>query len=125
VERLVKASGLKPIVVFRKGEARVPGSPKVNRESGFNVDVSRADGALEKQARDAVRFFRRHAAGISRLRRHPQFGGMTLDFAVYDRATDERPWPSYRLPASLIEVAGKHRLEIELSFYGPGSPQAG
>jgi len=45
---------------------------------------------------------------------------MTLDFGVYYRATKERPWPSYRFPASLIELAGKHGIEIELSFYGPG-----
>ena len=43
---------------------------------------------------------------------------MTLDFAVYDRATVDRPWPSYRLPATLIELAGKQGIEIELSFYG-------
>jgi hypothetical protein len=44
---------------------------------------------------------------------------MTLDFGLYDRATEERPWPSYHLPASLIELAGKYHIEIELSFYGP------
>src|SRR5439155_19580401 len=31
--------------------------------SGFNVDVSDADGVLEKQARDAVRFLKSHAMG--------------------------------------------------------------
>jgi hypothetical protein len=48
---------------------------------------------------------------------------MSLDFGVYDRA--ERPWPSYHLPASLIELAGKYRIEIELSFYGPEGRHAG
>jgi hypothetical protein len=45
---------------------------------------------------------------------------MTLDFGIYDRATKEKPWPSYHLPAALVELAGKHGIEIELSFYGSG-----
>ena len=121
VETLLKASGLKPIVVFRKGKPRAPGRSNVNRQSGFNVDVSRGDGVLERQVLDAVRFLRRHAGGVSRLRRHEQCGRMTLDFGIFDRTTEETPWPSFHLPASLIELAGKHRIDIELSFYGPGS----
>ena len=120
VELLIRASGLKPIAVFRRGQPRAPGSTHLNRQSGFNVAVSKADGALEKQAQDATRFLRRHAAGLSRLRRREKCRPMTLDFGVYYRATKERPWPSYRFPAALIELAGKHGIEIELSFYGPG-----
>jgi len=120
VELLIRASGLKPIVVYRKGQPRAPGSTHLVRQSGFNVDVSEADGALEKQVQDASRFLKRYSAGLKRLRRNEKFGGMTLDFGVYDRATKERPWPSYRFPASLIELAGKYGIEIELSFYGPG-----
>jgi hypothetical protein len=115
---LVKVSGLQPIVIHRKGHPRVPGATALSPSSGFNVDVSRADGRLEKQAIDAARFLRRHMSGLARLRRCKAFGGMTLDFAVYDRATVDRRWPSYRLPATLIELAGKQGIEIELSFYG-------
>jgi hypothetical protein len=50
---------------------------------------------------------------------------MTLDFGLYDRSTENRPWPSYRLPAALIEVAGKHRIELVLSFYGAKSGDEG
>ena len=118
VEALVDASGLRPLVVYRKGEPRVPGVAIQNRTSGFNVDVSRADGGIEKQARDAIRFLKRHDAGLRRLRLCKSFGGMTLDFGLYDRSTADRPWPSYRLPAALVQRAGKHGIEIELSFYG-------
>jgi hypothetical protein len=45
---------------------------------------------------------------------------MILDFGLYDLATNDRPWPTYRLPLALVELAGKHHIEIELSFYGPG-----
>ena len=122
---MVKASGLQSIVIHRKGHPRVPGGTALSPSSGFNVDVSGADGILERQARDAVSFLKRHAAGLARLRRCSAFGGMTLDFGVYDRATVDTPWPSYRLPAVLIELAGKNRIEIELSFYGVESKEAG
>jgi hypothetical protein len=42
---------------------------------------------------------------------------MVLDFGLYYQATPDRPWPSYRLPAALVELAGKYGIEIELSFY--------
>ena len=90
---------------------------RLSPSSGFNVDVSRADGNLEKHARDAIRFLKRHDAGLARLRRSKTFAGMTLDFAVYDHATLDKPWPSYRLPATLIQLAGKHAIAIDLSFY--------
>ena len=122
---LVKASGLHPIVIYKKGHPRVPGHTALSPSSGFNVDVSDADGVLEKQARDAVRFLKSHAMGLARLRRCKTFGGMTLDFGVYDRTTAERPWPTYRFPAPLIELAGKLGVELELSFYGVEPKEAG
>jgi hypothetical protein len=125
VEILVKASGLRPVVIHRKGHPRVPGATVLSARSGFNVDVSRADGVVEKQSRDAIRFLRRHAAGLGRLRRCQSFGAMSLDFGLYDRATELMPWPSYCLPAALIELAGKHGISIELSFYGSGSHDGG
>jgi hypothetical protein len=118
VEPLVKASGLRPIIIFRKGEPRVTGGTSLSPSSGFNVDVSRADGDLQKQANDAMRFLKRHDAGLRRLRRCKGFRSMTLDFAVYDQTSQTRPWPTYRLPAALIECAGRHGINIELSFYG-------
>ena len=94
-------------------------------ETRFNVDVRRVDGILEKQVQDAVRFLKRHGRGLARLRRSKAFGGMTLDFGVYDRKSADKPWPTYRLPAPLIELAGNHGIEIELSFYGVEQKNAG
>jgi hypothetical protein len=121
VEVLVQAFGLEPIVIHRKGQPRVPGGTHLSTKSGFNVDVSKANGTIEKQALDAIRFLKRHVTGLGRLRRCRGFCGMTLDFGLYDRATENKPWPSYRIPAALIELAGKHGIEIELSFYGSES----
>jgi hypothetical protein len=116
VEALVKTSGFRPIVVYRKGLPRVPGGTSLHRVSGFNVDVC-GDGLIEQQASVAVGFLKHHARALARLRRDRRFGGMELDFGLYDCKTPSRPWPSYRLPAALIQLAGKHRIEIVLSFY--------
>jgi hypothetical protein len=95
---------------------------RLSTRSGFNVNVS-AGGTVDKQAADAIRFLKRHEVGLRRMRRCKSFGDMTLDFGLYDRTTDERPWPSYRLPATLIELSGKDGIGIDLSFYGsePGT----
>ena len=119
VEKLVEASRLQPVSIYRKGQRRVPSARKLSRVSGFNVDVSRLDTGVKEQTRDAIRFLKRHRADLQRLRRVKTYKGMTLDFGLFDLATKNRPWPTYRLPAELIRLAGKHEIEIELSFYGP------
>ena len=117
VDAAVNASGLRPIAVFNRGAPKVPGGARVAASSGFNVEVSESED-LDEQVRDAVRFLKRHAVGLRRLHRLRIFGGMTLDFASGDRGTENVPWPSYRFPFALVELAGKHRIEIELSIYG-------
>jgi hypothetical protein len=125
VEALVHASGLEAIAVFRKRHPVVPGGTALSRSSGFNVEVSNADGLLQQQARDAVRFLKKHARGLARMRRCRAFGGMTLDFGLYYRTSSDTPWPSYRLPVPLIELAASHGVELELSFYGAETKDAG
>ena len=117
VDDLVRVFGLTPTAVFRKGHPKAAGSSVVSRTSGFNVVVSIAHG-LGLQGRDAVEFLTRHARRFGRLRRHVRFAGMTLDFGLRDRASRDVPWPSYRLPGRLVALAGKHGIELELSFYG-------
>lgn len=46
VEQLVNASRLRPIVIFRKGQPKYGNVRR--RVSGFNVEVSDADGMLEE-----------------------------------------------------------------------------
>ena len=113
----MRASGLEPITIFKKGRPRIPGGTTLSPSSGFNVEVSSADGVLEKQARDAVRFLKRHARDLARVRHRKGFVGMTLDFGLYCLSTSDRLSQSYRLPAPLVELAGKHGVELELSFY--------
>jgi hypothetical protein len=65
VDVLVKASGLEPTVIHRKGQPRVPGGTHLSAKSGFNVDDSRANGTVEKQALDAIRFLKRHVPDLN------------------------------------------------------------
>lgn len=118
VELLAERGRFQPLVIHRKGTPRVPGGQALSRSSGFNVGVSDADGDLQRQARDAVRFIRRHGPDIARMRRSRGFGGLSLDFGLYFESTRESPWPTYRLPSNLLELAARHKIAIELSFYG-------
>ena len=118
VELLAERGRFPPLVIHTKGMPRVPGGKALSRSSGFNVRVSDADGDLQRQARDAVRFIRRHGPDIARMRRSTSFGGLLLDFGLHYRSTRERPWPTYRLPSDLLELAARYKIDIELSFYG-------
>lgn len=46
------------------------------------------------------------------------FSFAVIDFGLYDLATEDAPWPSYRLPASFVRLAGELGCAIDLSFYG-------
>lgn len=81
--------------------------------------ASRADGDLPAQARDALRFLQRHAEELEELRDFFGPGHGQLDFGLWESSSDERPWPSFRLPHKLLAEAARYGLEIELSFYGP------
>jgi len=74
--------------------------------------------SIEKLARQASSFMLEHRADMTLLK-SMKFKRSTIDFGLYDLATEEHPWPSYRLPTSIIEMAGEFGFEIELSFYGP------
>ena len=115
---LPRSKSIKPYSVLFKGTPVNSQSFRIARETGIKVLVSMADGDLKAQASDAVRFLRRHAADLKVLMELLGPGHMRLDFGLWDKATEERPWPTYQLPHRLITEAGRYGCEIELSFYG-------
>lgn len=118
VKRFLKESSLAPSKVFLRGELGFPESRGLLRTSGFNIPISRSNSeTIEAQARDALAFFRKHRAELLRMK-SMKFKSAMVDFGLHDLATEERPWPSYRLPAAFIEAAGELGLEVVLSFYG-------
>jgi len=117
-DSFVATSSLVPIAVFRKGESKA-GTKRLAKSDGVNIDVSRADGAsLPEQIDDAMKFLRLHEAELTRLRDDLGRDAMALDFGLWDKATDDRPWSRYSLPSELLRLAGELGIEIELSFYG-------
>jgi hypothetical protein len=119
VRKLLATTALRPCAVFFRGEPTSPASSRLAKRSGFNVVVSRADGDLQAQARDALRFLRAQSQELAAILKLFGAGHAVLDFGLWDISSPERPWPSFRLPHQLVEEAGRHGCEIVLSFYGP------
>lgn len=119
VRKFLAVSSIQPVRVFWKGEPCVLKSRGLIKISGFNIELSGAKG-LPAQATQAVKFIRKHKDDIL-LIKSLGFSSVAIDFGLYDLATEDRPWPSYQLPAAIIHLAGELGCDIELSFYGPSS----
>ena len=90
------------------------GRNRVALHSGFNVLVSEAGfDAPAEQMLEATAFLTQHEQEFARLKALPR-ATASLDFGVAQR---ELPAWSVRLPAKLIELAGRCGLDVELSFY--------
>jgi hypothetical protein len=122
VRKFLVASSIQPIRIFWKGEPGFPKSRGPIKTSGFNIELSGAEG-LSAQAKQAAKFIRKHKDDIF-LIKSLGFSSATIDFGLYDLATEDRPWPSYRLPVAIIQLAGELGCNIELSFYGVPSDAA-
>jgi hypothetical protein len=116
VRKFLAASSLQPSHIYWKGDPGVPKSRGPVKTSGFNIPLSAAEG-IAAQAAQAVRFIRRHKPSFL-LIRELGFSGTTIDFGLHDLAAEDRPWPSYRIPSALVQLAGELGFGIELSFYG-------
>ncbi len=115
-------SSFQPTRVFWQGDPGFLESRGPIKTSGFNILLSSADG-IAAQATQAARFIRKHKQDLLLLR-SLGFSASTIDFGVYDLATDDRPWPSYRIPHQVVALAGELGCSIALSFYGvpPDAP---
>lgn len=119
VKKFLHCGTLEPSRVYWRGDPGFPASRGPVRVSGFNVPMSGSHGgSIARQAQQVQAFLRQHR-GDMLLIRDLRFKYVTADFGLNDLATEERPWPTYRVPASLIQLLGEFRFEVELSFYGP------
>ena len=116
VRKFLAASSIQPVRVFWKGEPSTLQSRGPIKTSGFNIELSGAEG-LPAQAAQAAKFIRKHKNDILLLK-SLGLSAATIDFGLYDLATEDRPWPTYRLPTTIIQLAGELGCSIELSFYG-------
>lgn len=122
IREFLSTSTLQPVRVFRKGDPGVPKSRGPVAVSGFNIVLSDAEG-IAAQATEAAGFIRANREDLLRARRLG-LSPATIDFGLHDRATDAHPWPSYRLPAEIVELAGEIGCDIVLSFHGTPSDSA-
>ena len=119
VREFLRESRLEPDRVFWKGEPINAANTRIATASGFNIQLSSAEG-LAAQSSQAARFIRKHRSDLL-LIKSLRFLAVSIDFGLYDLATEERPWPSYSVPAPIVELASQLGASIELSFYGAAS----
>lgn len=116
VRKFLATSSIQPIRVYWKGEPGFPKSRGPVKASGFNIELAGAD-CIAAQVLQATKFIRKHKQDLL-LIKSLGFSAATIDFGLYDLATEDRPWPTYRIPRSLVELACEIGCSIELSFYG-------
>ena len=115
VDAFTSATSLKIITSFRKGEPRTKKSRKLRSKSGLNIDVSDADfDNLKQQIDDTIRFFKEHEAELSKLRDSLGLEHMCVDFGaeIYPPG-----WSWFSFPHELLLLAGKLRIDLDLSVY--------
>ncbi|MGA7990946.1 MAG: hypothetical protein WCC53_05890 [Thermoanaerobaculia bacterium] len=104
--------------VFVAGEPLWPGATRLTRINAFNIAVSSAPGTdLSAQVRDALRFIKKHARELRRLKATFPHGKPELDFAIWVKTPAETYTQSYQLPPALLKLAGDHGFAVRLSLY--------
>jgi len=126
VDRFVKDTSLPIESIRHKGKPMWPGT-KVKRkwsQTGLTVSVSRASWSnLKGQVADAERFLIEHNREIARLSRSKGLEHLVLDFPIYLRIGTKLRGStvaaqSDRFPGSLVRVAGRLGVGLELTVYG-------
>jgi hypothetical protein len=113
VKKFLAESSLEPADVYFRGEPGIVKSRGPIKISGFNVSLSGFHGtSIAKQARQAIKFIEAHRDDFTALASY-KFRHATLDFGLYDLTTEKRPWPCYRLPKRLVELAGAYSGETD------------
>lgn len=108
---------VQPIRVFWTG----PKSRRPVQTSGFNVELSAADGLIPL-ATQAVKFICTYKGDLLLI---DELGLSSLiDLGLYNQATENHPWPSDQIPATLIQLPADLGASTELSFYGQPSGAA-
>jgi hypothetical protein len=117
VDAFVAQTSLHLFQIFHRGDA-----PSARRgpyeSSGFKVDVSQADGCLRTECEDAEIWLSTNLTELLRLAAYTGVEDLRLDFG-YNRRANALVQSDY-LPPSLLALAGKARIGIELSLYAFG-----
>ena len=112
VDAFLADSGLQPYRMHHRGDM-ARGARRFT-DSGLSLDVSSADGDLDAEIADAIRFLSTHEAELWRLHDFPGVTDMRLDFGYYRREVAAQ---FDYLPPDLLARAGRLGIGIELSLY--------
>ncbi len=118
VDSFLAASPFRPAAVFRRGCKPSPSSRRVSLYSGFNLEVSEADGENPgQQVEDAMAFLRENKAELERLMALPNLNFVDLDFSwnfPYERVVIR----SRDFPVELLRLCANLGIEMEVSVWG-------
>ena len=118
VRKFIRSTELQSIKVYWKGEAGFPASRGPSKSSGFNIALSGSHGeSIQKQARQVLAFLQKNKESMLFLK-SLGLKNVIIDFGLYDLATENKPWPTYHLPAKLVTLIGEFNFELCFSFYG-------
>jgi hypothetical protein len=118
VKELISTLKIEPSKIWEKGLPRFKSNPeKLNKNSGFNIVVSDAEwNEFEKQKAMAIDYLEDHKTILASVISYLGVEGGYLDFGIEWR---DEAVQSDSFPPSLIKLAGKIGLGIELSQYPP------
>jgi Domain of unknown function (DUF4279) len=116
VDDIVLSSGLRPSVLWRRGDPRPGSSQSFEQTSGFTVAVTDKDfDDFGGQVRDAIDFLESNRNNLASLAALAEVEVVELDFAV--------SWPenggtyTEYLPYRLIAAASECRTALAISHY--------
>ena len=116
VDKFLQNSKLKPIAIWRKGEAKWKNKPERKcKDSGFSCDVSRKDfNNLKGQISDAVKFLKSNQSQLKKLVALSGVENVGLDFGI-ERRDAYVQFDCF--PSELLLLAGKLGIDVALTQY--------
>jgi hypothetical protein len=115
VDRFLKNSSLKPVLIYYKGNS--DGCKGIYQSSGFNVAVSDADfDNLQSQISDALIFLKKENAELKRLIEFENVEGASIDFPVGAPPDDINVW-TRSFPPELLKLLGSIGIGLDFTVY--------
>ena len=116
VDDFLNQTALIPCNVYRKGEPKFPGNKKICKTSGLSINVSDAEFSdLQGQIQEATAFLKICKSEIRALCQYAGVEDVCLDFGIEQR--DDAIVQFEYFPPTLITLAGRLGLGLEISFY--------
>lgn len=122
VDFFVSISKLEPYKIFHAGDSKSGGTQNIKKYvfSGISIEVSNADfNDFKTQINDAIIFLRENEEKLKTMTTTKGIEYAALDFGVELKVNQEMNsfTQSHTFPQSLLVLAGRCSLDLELSVY--------